>query len=92
MGAGEVVLLSKIGGREKLDLLAGTRLPQQQCSDNPHLDTLSPFVHRGLYCKGGESGRNSFQTGAMCQDRRVPAKRCPISVSPTDFHSPFGVN
>jgi hypothetical protein len=29
MGIGEVVLLSKIGGREKLDLLAGTRLRQQ---------------------------------------------------------------
>jgi len=29
MGTGEVVLLSKIGGREKLDLLAGTP-PRQQ--------------------------------------------------------------
>jgi len=38
MGTGELVLLSKIGGREKLDLLAGMRLHHWQSSDNPNLD------------------------------------------------------
>lgn len=80
MGTGELVLLSKIGGREKLDLLAGTRLCHQQYSDNPNLDTRSPLMHRGLYRKGGESSRDSFQIGTMCQDRRVSAKRCLIPV------------
>ena len=60
MGSGELVSLSKIGGREKLDLLAGTRLHHQQHEDNPSLDAWSLSENRGLYRKGGESGRNSF--------------------------------
>ena len=35
MGSGELILLSKIGGREKLDLLAGTRRKRM---DIPSLD------------------------------------------------------
>jgi len=81
MGTGEVVLSSKIGGREKLDLLAGTRLRQRQYNRNPSLDARSPLVFRGLHRKGGGSGCGSLQTGAMRQDRRVSAKRCLISVS-----------
>ena len=78
MGSGEVVLLSKIGGREKLDLLAGTRLHHQRYKDNTGLDAPPSLVNRGLYCQGGESSGNPLQIGTMRQDRRVPAKWCLI--------------
>lgn len=57
----------------------------------PHADSntmVTPILTlglrwcRGLYRKGGESGRHSFQTGTLRQDRRVSAKRCLISVPP----------
>ena len=74
MGTGEIVLLSKIGGREKLDLLAGMRLHQRQCNHNPNLDARSSLAHRGLYCNCVQGDRDPVQAGAMRQDRRVSAK------------------
>jgi len=42
MGTGEIALVSKIGGREKLDLLAGTRPPHSYV-------TIIPILTLGLH-------------------------------------------
>ena len=70
MGTGELVLTSKLGGREKLDLLSGQ---SHILSDNRSSDS---YATRGLRQKSINCSSKSISTWRLHQDCRISTKRC----------------